>query len=175
LPWIEIISDDPVKAFEESCASLESNATASPFIGKSVVQVYEFFINHMRPPGDGDEQDQQITYSTFIVVDEECLRTEPLQCVVCSDAPDFRETKVRLKCLQISLEEAVDHVYRLEMMIMTPSEVGQENNIVSVRPPAWLMDAGDGCYRQATPKERVQNRRDAISSLKHWPPSPNLA
>lgn len=84
--WIEITSNSLTNVIDEIAAkvlvALPAGSIYTPFAGSTVDQVYDFFKNHLRPADDDPHgYFQAFTYFTFLVIDAECLESDPWQCV----------------------------------------------------------------------------------------------
>lgn len=141
-----------------------------PFLNCTVDEVYDIYKTHIRPADDTTGH-QIITSFTFIVIDEECVQSNPKQCILCCDAPDFEEAddEIKLKQIRMPLGKVMDYLYPLELLCMTPSEVEHPREVgLSVFPPAIVMPFDDEepenrKYRIATPAEARFNKRVAMT------------
>lgn len=166
-PCIEITSNDPNNALAEIKANL-GRSRPTPFLGCTVDQVYEFYKKHLRPAEDYSGPGMHFASFTFLVVDEECVRSKPWQCILCCDAPDFGERETTLKQLRLPIEEAVDHLCALEQLTFTVSSIGHPSgSTLSVMPPPTMMPLLDrpGLYRPATAAEARENKTRAIEGF----------
>jgi hypothetical protein len=94
--WLEITSNDLSSALEEIRANMGSEEpNPTPFLACTIDPVYGFRKAHLRP-ADNNIHEQHFTNFTFLVVDEEYVRSNPRQCILCCDAPDFGEGKARI-------------------------------------------------------------------------------
>ena len=107
-------------------------------------------------------------------MDEECVQATPRQCIICSDAPDFGEAdeEVKLKTLQMPIEQAMGSLCSLEQLTITPSEALDPDGLkVNVMPPPTMVPIGqqepDGpmAYKIATPAEARANKRRGIKMV----------
>lgn len=143
----------------------------TPFLNNSVDQIYDFYKHHLRTLNTATRD--YFTNFTFFVIDKFCVQSNPKQCVVCCDAPDFDEPgdEPKLKLLRIPIEKAMPYMYCLEHLSMTPSEVGNPSGMVfNVMPNPYMMPLSDertvgalfGQVRAATPVEARANKKKAI-------------
>ena len=167
-PILEITSDHPSLALKESEFYGNSNGpNPTPFLGCSVNQVYDFFKASLRPAGES-KVNESCTYFSFIAIDEECLRSEPPQCIVCSDAPDFgeAENEMKLKTLRMDIVLAFQYLCALEQLSLTPSELNKADGwVMAMMPPAIMNedpDSDSGSFRIATLGQARQNKRRGI-------------
>lgn len=84
--WIAISSDSPTTLLRDIKANIAAAATGeklpTPFLTSTVEEVYEFFKNHVRPADDDPQgKHHSFTYFTFLVIDDECVESEPWQIV----------------------------------------------------------------------------------------------
>lgn len=126
---------------------------------------------------EGDERD--IANFSFLVIDKECINSNPRQCLVCTDAPDWDENpkndttiEPKLKVLRLSIEDAMSCLLSLELLLVTPSELLRADGITgSVMPEPFWMPIGDeripGALfkdsRAATPAEARANKRLSLA------------
>ncbi|MCJ1389847.1 hypothetical protein MMC18_002704 [Xylographa bjoerkii] len=164
-PWINISSDHPNRALEEIRADVTSEESSPiPFLGSTIEQVYDFFKNHLRPAGESTAV-EHFTYFTFIVIDADCIRSKPLECIVCCDAPDYREAdeEISLKQRRMPINVAVDCLCALEHLNLSVSELDNLDGwSASMIPPPTLVPLQNewNRYRVATPAEsRIAKRR----------------
>lgn len=113
-----------------------------PFIGFTPAQVYEF---HKRiRPADDHTGPRKFTYFTFLAIDEQCVRADPMECLICCDAPDFGEDEydINLKVLRVPFAILMKYLYALEQMAVTPSEVtsGEEFPLTSMPSPGLQVE-----------------------------------
>lgn len=168
--WVEITSDEP--DFEKIMDHLEKMMgvqETSPFIGWTVEKVYDFYKAHVRPDENLTEREGHFTAFAFAVIDEECLKADPPQVILCSDAPDFDESEgeVKLKQIRLPLMKALEEVAPIDDLSVTPSEVEKETEkVLTMRPPPTLMSMNDpenpDMFRAATSIEARQNKRKCI-------------
>ncbi|KAL6722376.1 hypothetical protein ACLMJK_001483 [Lecanora helva] len=118
-----------------------------PFLNSTVEQVYEYFKNHLRPADDDPHAwVHTFTYFTFVVIDADCVKSEPWQCIVCCDVPDFgeNERETHLKQLRLPIARAMEALPLLETLVQTPSEVVNEPELVlGMMPPGWDVEIHD--------------------------------
>ena len=96
----------------------------SPFFGFTVQQVYEFWRKHLQAV-DYLKFPQRLSAFSFVVIDEACLPGEIMDCIICTDAPDYGESDEGvpvLKTIRTSASHAWVVMVALEEMTMTPSE-----------------------------------------------------
>ena len=139
VPLIEVTSTKPdrFEALEEMHAlarlhrgSSSSNSLSSlpppyPFHGKTIQQVFQDFVTRLRAPEDSTAI-EPFTYSTFAVIDSDCLNKRPWECIVCTDAVAFvdGEPHEDLKLLRMPLGEGLcTALGTIEAMIVAPNEV----------------------------------------------------
>jgi len=93
------------------------------FINQTIDQVYDFYKRYLRP-ADHSPDFPHFSAFTFAVVDAECLRSDPQQLLICSDAPDFNETDdaIVLKQTRFKATMAWGASVRMEELTMTPTE-----------------------------------------------------
>jgi hypothetical protein len=93
------------------------------FVNQTIDQVYDFYKRHLRP-ADHSSNMPHFSAFTFAVVDEACLRSDPQQLLICSDAPDFNETDdmIVLKQTRFKATMAWGESVRVEELTMTPTE-----------------------------------------------------
>lgn len=111
---------------EKQKEQLSTNSDKPPnydFVNHTIDQVYDFYKRHLRP-ADHSPDFPHFSAFTFAVVDEECLRSEPQQLLICSDAPDFGEADdaIVLKQTHFKATMAWGASVRLEELTMTPTE-----------------------------------------------------
>ncbi|MCJ1390831.1 hypothetical protein MMC18_003692 [Xylographa bjoerkii] len=170
--WQEITTTDPARIFAKLRGTLgppDEDYRPSPFLNASVDDIYAFYKERLRPIDDNTERDV-FTSFTFLAVDAACLRSSPPQCILCSDAPDYREAaeEVVLKQLRLPLEDAVWHMVPLEQMTMTPSEISTPVCMPLNSYPNVVMMPFDAEqptlheYRPATAAEAQANKRRVI-------------
>ena len=131
-------------------------------------QVYIFYKKHLRPAEDYSGPGEHFTRFTFIIVDEECIKSSPLQCILCSDAPDFGEAETKLKQLRLPMEKAVEHLCALEQLCFTMSTIEHPSGLsLSIMPPPIMKPVLDqpGAYKVATAAEARENKKEAISAF----------
>ncbi|MCJ1250831.1 hypothetical protein MMC30_008059 [Trapelia coarctata] len=169
IPWLEITSINLNEVIEELKANT-GNLGPYPFLDCTVDQVYDIYKTHIRPTCDATGR-QLITSFTLLVIDEECVRSNPKQCILCCDSPDFEEAddEVKLKQLRMPIEKVIEYLCPLEMLTMTPSDVEYlSGEGLSVFPPAFVMPFDEERpetreYRVAMPAEARFNKRVAIT------------
>ena len=80
--WIVMSSDSTTNLVEEIKANIASERSPNPFRNSSIEEVYDFFKNHVRPADDDPlGYVHTFTYFTFLVIDAECVKAEPFECV----------------------------------------------------------------------------------------------
>lgn len=82
-PWVAISSNSPTNVIQDIQAHTAAKEdTPMPFLNSTVEEVYEFFKNHLRPVDDDPRGIYHtFSYFTFLVVDADCIKSEPWQCV----------------------------------------------------------------------------------------------
>ncbi len=82
-PWVAISSNSPTNVIQDMKANTAAEEDAPmPFLNSTVEEVYEFFKNHLRPVDDDPLGFcHTFSYFTFLVVDSDCIKSEPWQCV----------------------------------------------------------------------------------------------
>ena len=169
IAWIEITSNNLHDVLKNLRAD-PGNSGPYPFLNRTVDEVYDIYKTHIRPADDSSGR-QFITNYTFIVIDQECMQSNPKQCILCCDAPDFDEEddEIKLKQLRMPLGKSMEYLHPLEMLCMAPSEVKYARDTgISVFPPAFVMpsdeeDPESRVYRVATPAEARFNKRVTIT------------
>lgn len=109
------------------------------------------------------------TSFTFLVVDDECLDSDPWQVVLCSDGPDFGEgNDIVLKSKRLPFAEAVPPLCAIEMLVSTMSEIGHPSEMgINIQPTPMVVplstdqqdDSNSLMARVATPMEGRENKR----------------
>ena len=80
--WVDINSNSSTNLIQEIKANAATAVSPTPFSDSTVNQVYDFFKAHLRPADDDPRGIYHtFTYFTFLVVDAECLESDPWQCV----------------------------------------------------------------------------------------------
>lgn len=128
----------------------------TPFLNSTIDQVYNFYKTHIRLAMWA----KYFTNCTFLVIDEEGVRSDPRQCILCSDTPDFGEAddEVTLKQLRLPIAQAMEDADRIESLIKCPSEVGHPSGMaLSIMPPPWM---------EATPARARAAKKAAIRSIR---------
>ncbi len=84
--WVAISSNSPTNVIQDIKAHTAAKEDLPmPFLNSTVEEVYEFFKNHLRPADDDRRGfDHTFSYFTFLVVDADCIKSEPWQCVSAS-------------------------------------------------------------------------------------------
>lgn len=168
VPWIEICSDTPSK--DSVVESIERNIDREgpwPFIGHTIEQVYDFHKKVVRP-ADENRRVDPFTYFTFLAIDDESVNSEPPQCVVCCDAPDYDDPdgEVTLKTMRVPIETAIWMLVPLEQLGMTPSEALEpDGTALSSIPPFTAVQASkppDETFNIATFAESRAFKREGI-------------
>ncbi|KAL8634699.1 MAG: hypothetical protein Q9226_009451, partial [Calogaya cf. arnoldii] len=91
-------------------------------------------------------KDGKYTKFTFIVLDDQCMRSDPWEIIVACDAPDYGEAddEIKLKYFRMPFEEGASCLNALEHLIMTPSEAESHSNYVLTGfPPACMVPVLD--------------------------------
>lgn len=133
--YIEISSTNDIsfKAMqerqEEALATKFDLPPNCDFLNHTIDQVYEFYKCHLRPKDHSTDRPHFSAF-TFAVVDEACLRSQPQQLIICSDAPHFGEADdaIVLKQMRIKASVAWGASVRLEELTMTPKEAEMRAN-----------------------------------------------
>ncbi|KAL8937419.1 MAG: hypothetical protein Q9216_004430 [Gyalolechia sp. 2 TL-2023] len=144
--------------------SSDPTPSPTPFLGKTVPQIYAFFKDHLRQPEDSTTH-HPFTHFTFLAVDTECIQPSATSnmpeipdgspyrtdsdytILLCSDAPDFHESDAqpRLKTLRLPIAAALEHLDSVEELTMAPREVytsvyeDQDADVVKLLPPAKMI------------------------------------
>ena len=139
------------------------------FNGSSVDEAYDFFKLQLRSP-DCYGTRTRFSYFTFLVVDEECLQTQPYTCVVCSDAPDFGEAEdeIKLKQIRMDFEDVAQYLPALEELILTPDEFcdKEEQLLFNIMPPPTMMFTEEkDVYKLAPGMEARRTKRRALQII----------
>ncbi len=171
-PWVKIISNSPSRALEEIQASLGTKGPSSvPFLVNTVDQVYDFFKSHLRPADDSTAR-KPFTYFTFIVIDAECVESDPWQCILCCDAPDYGEAheEVKLKQLRMPIAKVMERLCPREMLGQTPSEFANGSTwVLSMIPPPthfFIYDErGEKVLEDLTPGDSRKKKRGGIEDV----------
>ena len=102
----------------------EDTPPEEDFFNYTIEQVYDFYKSHLKAADDSIGP-QQFSAFTFVVVDQACLKSEPYECIICSDAPDFGEADdaIVLKQVRVPVRLAWRPIQRLEELTMTSSEL----------------------------------------------------
>ena len=150
------------------------------FFNYTIDQVYDFWRQNVRA-ADDIEGPQRFSAFTFVVIDEACLNSEPLQCIVCNDGPDFGEADdaIVLKHFRVDVVWAWAMIVALEELTMTSIETEYwSNNLddknfsvleLTFRPPTLVPMVEDEvrnvtARRFATPAEARANKRKGIKA-----------
>lgn len=147
-----------------------------PFAGFTVNQIYN--VQKRLIQDINSSRCEYLTNFVFVIIDEECIQSSPYQCLVCCDAPDHGETEeeIRLKQLRMPISEAMQYLFCLEQLSMTPSEVQSPNRKVhNVMPEPFLMPADEkrieGAFfnqvRLATAAEARANKKIGLFMNMH--------
>ena len=129
-------------------------------------QAYTCF-KDIRPDNDSVNY-EKFTRFVFLVVDTESVESDPWECILCCDAPDFGEAdeEIKLKQIRMPLRDAIDYLVVLEQLVMTPSEVLEPYRWpLCMTPPATLMitEKDRTACEIATPAEARWNKRRGIA------------
>ena len=169
-PWLEILSRDPDRLLQSSEDSENAEAfDLTPFKGCSVEEVYEFFKRFLRSSGDS-ALGGPFTHFTFIVVDQACLTTKPLSCIVCCDAPDFAEAEdeIKLKSIRMDLDDATSWLPAFEELLLTPEEYDDNEEFITfdiMPPPTMRFAEIDEHYLLAPMAQARRNKRRALKII----------
>ncbi len=138
-------------------------------------QIYEYwkagFIHERNYKGFDDKTDDYTKF-TFIVVDDQCMRSDPWEIIVACDAPDYGEAddETRVKSFCMPFEEGASCLSALEYLTMTPSEARtHSHDVLTGFPPACMMPVRDengqwlGDMRPATREEGIRNKRRMLA------------
>ncbi|KAL8647407.1 MAG: hypothetical protein Q9210_005578 [Variospora velana] len=165
--WAEILTSDPGNARDpiQDPASLAFSGAAT-FRAFTLDELYEFHKAYLRP-ADNLVTDHRYSYFGFIVIDESCLVSEPWECIICCDAPDFGEAtdEVTLKQVRMDFEDTATYLPALEELIITPDEFEDKDVDLSfevVPPPSTTFTETKGEYRLVSPAQARQNKRRAL-------------
>ena len=184
--YLEITSTATISFKEAQHRSIESTELESKnkidrsFTNYTIDQVYDFWKQNLRAANDA-EGPQHFSAFTFVMIDEACLRSEPLQCIICTDVPDFDEedNATVLKYVRLDVGMAWNVMVALEELTMTPIECQywaqhpQDTDFsvleIVARPPNTITeveddDRNDIVRRYATPAEARMNKRKAIKA-----------
>lgn len=101
------------------------------------------------------------------MVDETCLTTKPLSCIVCCDAPDFAEAEdeIKLKSICMDLDDATNWLPAFEDLILTPEEYDdkEELHTFNIMPPPILRFTDEAEHYCLAPlKQARKNKRRAL-------------
>ena len=110
---------------------------AWPFLGLDIDAIYEFFKDYIRPAQDSTRS-EPFTNFVFIAVDEDCIKSETYECLLCCDAPDYSNEngEVVLQVQRMPINVAKMLLVPLEQLAMTPSEaLDVDSDILSSIPP----------------------------------------
>ena len=183
--YLEMVSTT-VKSFDDakqpSIKTSDMKGNPQPvtnFSTYSLDQIYDFWKQNLRAADDA-EGPQHFSAFTFVVIDKACLRSEPLQCIICTDAPDFNEANddaLVLKSIRLDVAMAWNVMVALEELTMTAIECQywanhpQDTDFsvleIAERPPNTITEVEDEnrndiVRRYATPAEARTNKRKAI-------------
>jgi len=164
----------------ETTVTEASNQLDTEFLDCELDEVYDFWRRNLRA-ADNSEGPYQLSAFTFVVIDEACLNSDRMQCIVCSDAPDFGEADdaIVVKQVRIDATKAWCIMVALEELTMTPSETAhwagnwedKDFSVLNVvaRPPTTMTlvedeNRNDIVRRYATPAEARANKRKAIKA-----------
>ncbi|KAL8909705.1 MAG: hypothetical protein Q9207_000014 [Kuettlingeria erythrocarpa] len=128
---------------------------------------------HQREEIHGDyNKDIKYTKFTFIVVDDQCLRSDPWEIIVACDAPDCGEAddETRVKYFRMPFEEGASCLNALEYLTMTPSEAAtHSHDVLTGFPPVCMMPVRNedgqwlGDMRPATREKGIKNKRRMLA------------
>ena len=137
---MEILTDTPNSNLLKELYIIKSTGKEpdpAPFRKYTVEDIYEFYKLNIRQTSSA----KHFANFVFLVVDEECVRSHPNQCILCSDAPDFGEAEdeIILKQLRLPIEQAMQNIEMTESLHVCPSEVGHPSGMaLSIMPPPSL-------------------------------------
>jgi hypothetical protein len=122
----------------------------SPFLNCSIDEIYEFFLDNVRPLGG--EISGAWTAHTFIVLDERTVADKT--CLICCDAPDFlEEERVVLKKIRSDFLMSLSETLCYETFTRCPSESGDGR----------LLETGEVLTQEAV--DRGEREGHAIMSV----------
>ncbi len=109
VPWTEICYDSLSR--DSVIESIERNLDKEgpwPFIGRTIEEVYDFHKKYLRAADDSRNVDP-FTYFTFLIIDDECVNSDPPHYMVCCDAPDYEDPdgEITLKSTLVPIETAI--------------------------------------------------------------------
>ena len=116
-----------------------------PLINSTVDKVYDFYSKHIRLPEDSTTP-KPFTRFTFMVIDDECVKSDPQQCIVCCDAAEYGDLddEVTLKMMRLPIKIAVWILTPLEQLTMTPSEaLNSDSDALCSMPPFTVKQLPD--------------------------------
>lgn len=138
------------------------------FTNSTADSVYDFYNKYIRS-ADGSTSKVSFTNFTFLIIDGECVKSDPQQCIVCCDAPDYDDPdddNIRLTRMRVPIETAMWILTPLEQLTMTPSEAltFDGDALCSVPPFTVKQAASDesGDFILATPAEARAAKQRAI-------------
>lgn len=146
---------------------------SQPFNDHTVDQAYDFFKVILRPADDSNKLASYSTF-TFLAVDAACIQSQPWQCIVCSDAPDYGESpnETHLKQIRLPIEKAMQYLCPLEQLNMTPSDISNPDSRPLCTIPPWTMIPIESLpgedverFRMATPVEARETKRRGIELM----------
>lgn len=111
------------KVQSEALATRFDEPPSCEFRNHTIDQIYDYYKRHLRPADDA-EGSRHFSAFTFAAIDEACLRSDPQQLVLCSDAPDFGEADDEIVLKQVRMKATIASVVilRLEDLSLTPKE-----------------------------------------------------
>lgn len=121
---------------------------------------------------DEDNKPSKYTEFTFMVVDDQCINSDPWEIIVACDAPDYGEAddEVKVKYFRMPFKDGASYLNSLEYLTMTPSEAeNRTDDILSGFPPACMMPLRDkngnwsGELRPATREEGIRNKKRMLA------------
>ncbi|KAL9589538.1 MAG: hypothetical protein Q9203_001674 [Teloschistes exilis] len=151
----------------------EGNPT--PFYSDTVEELHRYWINNFAGQTeytDDDNKPTKYTKFTFIVVDDECIKSDPWEIIVACDAPDYGEAdeEVKVKYFRMHFEDGSSYLNSLEHLTMTPSEAeDRTDDVLSGFPPACMMPLHNengkwsGDLRPATREEGIKNKKRMLA------------
>ena len=136
------------------------------FLDFSLEEIYDFHIFRIGGPGNSNSF-HQFTYFTFLVIDEECLSSDPEQCIICCDAPDYKEERPTLKTVRVPLTSAASILAPLEQLTMTFTEaLDLSSEPLSSYPPFTQIEDPENprdTFLHATPAQARAYKEQAIA------------
>ncbi|KAL8947808.1 MAG: hypothetical protein Q9222_005947 [Ikaeria aurantiellina] len=155
--WYRIDPKDPDLTTNvlQDAKSIEA-PTSTEFAGSTIEDAYDYFKAHLRP---ADDAITGMPFSSFcfLVVDEACLASQPWECIICCDAPDFGEAadEITLKQIRLDMEDTMTYLPVLEELAITPDEV--EDVEMDLTFESMKQE-----YKAVTPSEARKNKKRSL-------------